>query len=226
MVELYAQTMIEAWHEAIRHILQEGKIFTDDDGKECLEAMNLAITVEQPTSSIVGIKKMRSSKKWRYPSEEELKAIMLRKESASIYEYLYGQRIFAYNGVFNQIEDYIIPLLQKRPHTRRATISLINPERDFTPGALNVPALVLIRFRVVDGKLTVTAVIRTSGFFTGWPANLYQLFQLQEYVANKVRLPIGNISTFSMSAHLHSEQLADIEEILGKDVLEGITITS
>jgi thymidylate synthase len=65
-------------------------------------------------------------------------------------------------------------------------------------------------------------VIRTSGFFTGWPANVFQLAKLQEHVAHALSLPPGSLTTISLNAHLHSDDFDDIETVLGKEILKGV----
>jgi len=221
-MEIRATTMKEAWQEAIKLILTQGRVFIDDDKRECHELNHLAVTIENPASAAEGVRAMRSARTWIYPSEEELANIMLNKEAASIYDYLYGQRIFAYHDVFSQIDEYIIPLLQRRPNTRRAIVSLLDPEEDLKLDAKNIIGLCLLHFQLIDKRLCVTAVIRTSGFFTGWPANVYQVARLQEHVARALSLPPGSITTVSLSAHLFAENLPDVATLLGNDVLAGM----
>ncbi|MBR9693380.1 hypothetical protein GOV07_05675 [Candidatus Woesearchaeota archaeon] len=221
-MEIKAVTVMEAWQAAIRHILSEGIVFIDDDKRECREVRNLTVTVEKPSSAADGVRAMRSCRRWKYPSEEELANIMLNKEAASIYDYLYGQRIFDYNGKSDQINDFVIPLLQNNPNTRRAVVSLLNPVRDLHPDAKNVLGISLIHFRIVEKRLCVTTIIRTSGFFTGWPANVFQIAKLQEHVAHALSLPPGPLTTISLNAHLHSGNFDDIEHVLGEDILKGI----
>jgi thymidylate synthase (methanogen type) len=219
-MEIREESMLVAWKGAISFILSEGRAFIDDEGRECHEVNNLRVTVEKATSTVEGVRAMRRNRKWHYPSEEELSNIMLNKEAASVYDYLYGQRIFSYNGTLDQVNDFIIPLLKRKQNTRRAIISLLNPVRDLKPDAKNIVGISLIHFRVIEGRLNVTAVIRTSGFFTGWPANIYQLSKLQEYVAHAINLPQGVITTISLAAHLHSDSFDDIELVLGEEILK------
>ena len=221
-MEIRAATMKEAWKRAVALILSEGRTLVDDDKRECHELRNLVVVIENPATAAEGVRTMRLAKSWIYPSEEELANIMLNKEAASIYDYLFGQRIFSYRDTFDQVDEYVIPLLQQRPNSRRAVIALLDPVEDLRLGAKNIMGLCLIHFQVVDKRLCVTAVIRTSGFFTGWPANVYQVSKLQEYVARALSLPQGSITTISLSAHLFKENLEDIGEVLGKDVLAGM----
>jgi thymidylate synthase len=219
-MEIRAATMMEAWTTAIRTLLQHGRVFVDDNNRECHELSNLVVTVESPSSAVQGVRAMRACRRWRYPSEEELANIILNKEAASVYDYLYGQRIFAYDGVMNQIDSYVVPLLSAKPNTRRAIVSLLDPQRDLKLDAANVLGIALIHFRIIDGGLCVTTVIRTSGFFTGWPANVFQIAKLQEHVAHILNLPPGTLTTVSLSAHIHTDTFEDIETVLGKNVLE------
>ncbi len=219
-MEISAETMMEAWKAAMRRILSQGRRFVDDDGKACREVRNLVVTVEKPSSTVDGVRAMRVVQKWRYPSEKELANIMLHKEAAGIYDYLYGQRIFAYDGTLNQIDEYVVPLLQQRPETRRAVVSLLNPPRDLKVEKKNVLGMSLLQFRIIEKRLIVNAVIRTSGFFTGWPANVFQVAKLQEHVARKLQVPAGPLTTISLAAHVHEENLDDIELVLGKDVVK------
>lgn len=221
-MEIETATMMEAWQEAIRRILTEGRVYIDDDKRECKELVNLKVTIERPSTAGEGVRAMRASRRRIYPSEEELADIMLHKEASPIYDYLYGQRIFDYSQSLNQVDEYIIPLLRQRPNSRRAVVCLLNPLRDLKLEAKNVLGLTLIHFRVIEKRLCVTAVIRTSGFFTGWPANVYQVAKLQEYVAHALALPQGSITTLSLSAHLYTESVEEIEEVLGKDAVRGM----
>ncbi len=211
--------MMEAWRAAIRAITIHGRFFLDDEKREGKEIANLTITIEEPATTADGIRAMRRFRGWRYPSEEELASIILNKEGGFVYDYLYGQRIFSYNEKLNQVDGYVIPLLKERPGTRRAIISLLNPIRDLKVNAQNVLGVSLIHFRIINGRLNVTAVIRTSGFFTGWPANVFQVAKLQEYVSRNLQLPPGALTTVSLSAHVHEENHEEIRAVLGPDVI-------
>ena len=87
--------------------------------------------------------------------------------------------------------------------------------------ASNVLGLTLLHFRIIEGKLHISAVIRTSGFFTGWPANIFQLAKLQEFIANTLSMPSGPITTISLSAHLHTDTFEDVEEVLGTGIFRS-----
>lgn len=212
-MDIEADTFMECWHRVLQRILDEGRSFVDDDNLDCLEISNLTVRVLRPDTAKEGIRVMRKRKEWRYPSEEELTRIMLHKDAESVYDYLYGQRLFGYDGVLNQIDDHVIPILTSKRTTRRAVAMSLNPSKDLRPDALNIPGISMVNFRLIEGKLEVTGIIRTSGFLTGWPANVFQLWKLQEYVAHALEVPLGSLTTISLSAHLHNVNMEEIREV-------------
>jgi len=217
MMEIHASTVMEAWRRAIKEILERGQIAKDEDGRECREVLNLNVTVEQPDSGAEAVRMLRSTRAWVYPNEEELTNVVLHKEASPIYDYMYGQRLFDFDGTLNQIDDYVIPLLQQRPNSRRAVAALYNPLRDMRLDKQHFPSFALVSFRVVEQRLVVTTVFRSSEFLSGWPANLFQVAKLQEHVARALGLPRGPITTTSLSGHLHLENLETVEALLGKE---------
>ena len=57
--------------------------------------------------------------------------------------------------------------------------------------------------------------IRSNDLFFGWPANIYQIYMLQKFIAEKLKVERGNISTVSNSAHVFKEDLEEINKIIG-----------
>jgi thymidylate synthase len=116
----------------------------------------------------------------------------------------------------NQLDGYVIPLLKSHPDTRRALVTLADPVADDVTHLHNYVSLLGVWFRVVAGKLTVTALIRSNDFVLGWPANLFQIKLLQEYVAERVGVAAGSITTVSLSAHLFLDDEKLISSVLGR----------
>jgi len=78
------------------------------------------------------------------------------------------------------------------------------------------PGMVSVCFKVLDGKLTLTAVIRSNDMFIGWPANIYQIYLLQKYVAEKLGIATGSLTTISHSAHVFHEYDNEVAAIMNK----------
>lgn len=206
----------ELWISAINKIKAEGKDFVDNDNRTCRELFNLTLTLIDVDNSNIEkpIKTMIDSKKWVYPAKEELSSIIFKEYHAPIYEYTYGGRIFNFNSELDQINSFILPLLKKDPQTRRAILVFYDPVEDSKPDHKNTPGIIYVQFRIIDHKLHMTCHIRSNDLFFGWPANTYQLYCLMNFVSKKLEIPNGNITTFSNSAHIFTEDLPEIEEII------------
>ena len=214
-MEIKKDTSLEAWKQTLKAILEKGKIMTDKDKRQSKEILNIIIKIRHPEKDITRpIEIMRSLKKWVYPDLEELRDVFFKKEASSLYYYTYGARIFNYSHDLDQVEDYVIPLLKKDPSTRRAAIILYHPVIDSKITMKENPSLTAIFFKIRKNKLDTTTVLRSNDMFIGWPANIYQVYLLQKYIAGQLGLETGSLTTISHSAHIFEEYKKEVEEIL------------
>ncbi|MCC7574158.1 hypothetical protein KO361_01040 [Candidatus Woesearchaeota archaeon] len=216
-MELTSNSALDLWKRAVLLIRDNGRDFTDNDSRVCRELFNLVLNLECVDDSGVDepIKTMIESKKWVYPSKEELSGIMFKEFQAPIYEYTYGGRIFGFGNELDQINSFIIPLLSRDPSSRRAVLVFYDPCEDSKIDNKNTPGIIYVQFRVVDDKLNMNCHIRSNDLFFGWPANIYQLFCLMSFVSKKLDLKNGTITTFSNSAHVFVDDFSEAEDVLG-----------
>lgn len=215
-MEIREKTTFDAWKKALRHIMDYGHDFKDKDGRTCREVLNLVVEVQEPLYDFEKPIDIMQQFEWVYPSKEELSSIIFNKEESATYEFSAGSRIFNYQKVKDQINDFVIPLLRKDKTSRRALISLINPVIDLDIISKNIPSLMFIYFKIVDDRINLTGMLRSNDFFVGWPGNSYQLVMLQRYVAEKIGVLPGIITTISCSAHMFQENFEMANKILGK----------
>jgi thymidylate synthase (methanogen type) len=208
------KTCVEAWKKAVTFILENGNDFTDSDGRQCRETLNLVVNIEHPEKDYDKLIDIMKKFEWVYPTSDELSAIIFNKEDVTIYEFSYGPRIFNFLNKKDQINDYVIPLLKNDPNSRRAVISLFNPSTDSEILNKNVPSLMFIHFKITDDKLNCTCFIRSNDFFIGWPGNIYQIYLLQKYVADKLNRSSGILTTISCSAHVFHEHFENVKKVL------------
>ncbi len=206
------------WCKAMELVLREGFEYKDNEGRVCKELLNLQIVLENPLGADVEkpIKLINESKKWVYPSKEELVNIVFKEVQAPIYDYTYGGRIFNFADEFDQLNNFIIPLLKQDSYSRRATLVIYDPVSDSSISNRNTPGIIYVQFRVRQGKLLLTAAIRSNDLFFGWPSNIFQLFSLQKYVAEHLGKGIGDITIIANSAHLFQERFKNAEELIAK----------
>ena len=214
-MEIKKTTTLEAWKESIRLIRDQGIEVIDREDRKSKEVLNIIITIENPEEDITApMKVMKGLKKWEYPSLEELEDVFFKQQASSVYHYTYGARMFDYSHSKNQIDDYIIPLLKNQPTSRRGIVVLYHPVIDSKTDLKETPSLISIYFKIIDDKLIVTTLIRSNDMFIGWPANIYQVYLLQKYVAEKLEKRIGALTTISHSAHIFEEYDEEIDIIL------------
>ena len=215
-MEINEKTVMAAWKKSLKYLLDYGQDFKDKDNRICREVLDFTVAIENPEHDCEKPMDMIQEFEWIYPSKEELSSIMLNKEESASYEYSYGPRIFNYVNVKDQINDFIIPLLEKDSTTRRAIISLFNPVTDSNVLSKNIPSLLCIYFKIKNNSLHLTCFIRSNDFFIGWPGNIYQIFTLQKYVADKLNMKTGGLTTISCSGHIFQEHFEMIKKIIEK----------
>jgi thymidylate synthase len=200
------------WMKAINVILKEGDEYIDNDGKNCREIKNLILNLKNVNRRNIEnpINHINSFDFILYPSKEELVGVMFKKMQAPIYEYTYGDRIFSFSGIKNQIDDFVIPLLKKDPSSRRGVISIYDPAKDSYIENHNTPCLMYIQVRIIDNKLALSSAIRSNDVLFGLPANLFQLFSIQEYVCKELNLEFGEITILCNSGHIFVDENNDL----------------
>jgi len=120
----------------------------------------------------------------------------------------------------NQI-DYVVRKLIETPTTRRAVVSLFEPnghEQMDEP-----PCLAHLMFMIRNGRLNMHALFRSNDILSAWGSNAYALMQLQEMVkeqinnVNEEKLGMGWMETTSLSAHIYfkrdSNQLDEFKKL-------------
>lgn len=216
-MELQADTATEAWKKALKLALNKGVDIKDIDGNICRELHNLIITVhylEKDFSKPLAI--MRSNDKWLYPSLDDIESSILDPRPTPVVEFAYGQRMFNYEG-FDQVDDYVIPLLKAKHSTRRALVLVYNPLKDSRIDSELAPGLIYLSFRVLKDILTLTAHIRGNDLLFGLPADFYYLYLLQVRVAERTGFRLGPVTIISNSAYFFLDNLNDVKSLINKD---------
>jgi thymidylate synthase (methanogen type) len=210
----------QVWKSTIKAVIDSGISFEDHVNRICQEIIGLQIQITKFDDIEKPLLILSQFPKWIYPKPQEIKDMTLEGKLSQSYAYSYGERMFAYQSTksqkhtIDQVNEFIIPLLQQDPNSRRAIISLWNPAKDTVLTKKTVPGLVLIDCKIRNGKLYITSVIRSCDVFMGLPANMYQLFVLAQYIVKKINVEIGTITIHATSAHIFKDQMDNIKTIL------------
>ncbi|MGM5482128.1 MAG: thymidylate synthase [Nanobdellota archaeon] len=216
MGEIKAVTTMDAWRMGIKYIIDNG-IDSGIKASECRQCNNLNINISKPQEDILlPIKTLSESNSWVYPDVEEIRSIILAKKRNPSYGFTNGQRIFHFNNEVDQINSYLIPLLKEsKGNEKSGVITLWNPLVDSNISLNEKPSLVCCMFNLTKNGLRATAVVRSNNLFVGFPANIYQLSVLQDYVAESINVDREALTIYSDSAYIYKENFKDINKLLG-----------
>jgi thymidylate synthase len=118
----------------------------------------------------------------------------------------YGPRLF---GVDGQI-PLVIRALQERNSTRKAVVQLFSSS-DIKMHHKDIPCTCTLQFLVRDGKLSLYASMRSNDAFKGLPHDIFAFTMLQELVARKIGVPIGEYGHYVTSLHIYMDDLEKVE---------------
>jgi thymidylate synthase len=204
-----ARTISDAWARGLNLIWRQGAIITDERGTRIREILSLQVVVEDPYREMIP-----PQYSWNEERLEEYASQLLSGENPG-FEYTYGERLRAWHlpGMpeLDQIEQ-VISRLKASAITRRATavtwIVPVDARKD------EVPCMIVDDFKLRDGRLHLSIFFRSHDFAGAYPANLYGLARLLQYVSFEVGAKPGSISTTSASAHIYEHDWDYVEKML------------
>ena len=201
-----AGTTSDAWYRGLNMIWNHGHEVTDERGSRIREYLNLMVVIQDPYTD-----RIPADISWNEERLEEYAKQLITGENVQDFEYTYGQRLRNWNEEIDQIA-YVIDKLKSNPTSRRATAVTWIPTIDTVVD--EVPCMIIDDFKIRGGKVNLTTLFRSHDFAGAYPANLYGLSRLLEYVAGEVGVAPGMITTISASAHIYEHDWDMVEGIL------------
>ncbi|MDH5414181.1 MAG: thymidylate synthase [Flavobacteriaceae bacterium] len=199
----------KAWVSILKKIQEEGRTVVDENKNKTREILNLFAAIENPLDEENLDKFFLTMNQINVFTK-----LLLDEKEADEAGFIPGKRLYDFFG-YKQWEKVCDRLID-RPMTRRASIILCEPSRDFE--GKRPPSLLLIDFKIRDNKLNLTAVIRSNDMFRVWPANAYSLAKLLEKTVGRLRDKIqvepGILNILSMSAHIYEDDYGKINRII------------
>jgi thymidylate synthase len=98
--------------------------------------------------------------------------------------------------------DYVIDLLKHNPKTRQAAISIYDRKEGYMYDN-DTPCTYAIQFTILNDKLNMCVTMRSNDLWYGFCNDQYCFSKLQELVAIKTDLSIGNYYHFAHNLHLY-----------------------
>jgi len=114
----------------------------------------------------------------------------------------YGPRIFAMRG-HDQFAN-ITALLAERGSSRKAVIQLLNAE-DVASRQKEIPCTCDLQFMIRRERLHMVTHMRSNDAFRGLPHDVFAFTMLQEVLARRLRVELGEYIHMVGSLHLYEE---------------------
>lgn len=210
---LKARTLQQLWPSLLRHVMKEGRNVLDERGSETKELLNVVWTVEEPEESEDPVGNPFDGQKL-----EEYKNQLLDPELHG-HSYSYGNRLRKHfkEELWNEEYDLdqikkAIDRLKECEETRRATSITWDPMVDTIED--EVPCMILIDFKIRDGKLFTTALWRSQDCYGAIPANFFALRELARYVAEETNVKVGSITVQSISCHIYKINWKEAQRVI------------
>lgn len=202
------KTISEAWGEALKYVMQFGTIKNTQHSSKMREIIDLTIVVEDedPEKPYIA--------PWLWFDEAEIKNYLPQVMTNNVPEgtaYTYGSRLRNHAVGGNQIK-FMIEDLKKTDYSRRSVA--VTWQHDIDMKADNPPCWVLLQALVQDGKLFLTAFIRSNDMFAAWPLNAFGLRHIQKEISDVLGLKMAPLTTISGSAHVYEHDWIKTKDIL------------
>lgn len=117
----------------------------------------------------------------------------------------YGPKLFGANGQL----PTVIEILRERNSTRKAVVQLFSSS-DIKAHHNDIPCTCTLQFLVREGKLSLYTSMRSNDAFKGLPHDIFAFTMIQELVARKLDIPMGEYGHYVTSLHLY---IADVESV-------------
>jgi thymidylate synthase len=130
----------------------------------------------------------------------------------------YGVRLRNWHGLdqIANIESY----LRKLPLTRQAVLTIFDPRLDLVQSTKDIPCNTTLQFFIRDQKLSLVVYVRSQDMILGLPYDMFHWTILQEYLACRLGVKLGDYITHYGSVHIYKR---DIE--LAKNIINGLPDT-
>ena len=178
---------------------------------------NIGFYIEKPMNNL--IEDQDRNWKWDY-AEAELQWYLSGDNNISKLGELYGKvpeiwkRMADKEGFVNsnygwQWErsdqlDYVVDLLRYNPKTRQAAISIYDRKEGYMYDN-DTPCTYAVQFTIFKDKLDMCVTMRSNDLWFGFCNDQYCFSKLQELVAIKLEIPIGEYYHFAHNLHLYDD---------------------
>lgn len=128
----------------------------------------------------------------------------------------YGPRLFASCGVDGPSQwDRVVEILANEdPDTKRAAITIFDPDEDISLRNIDVSCTMCLQFLLRSGHLHLVVFMRANDAYRGMVSDVFSFTFLQEVMARQLGVPIGEYHHMVGSMHLYKADLPRATQVL------------
>ena len=124
----------------------------------------------------------------------------------------YGPRIFDNKYGLSQFES-VVQKLKAKPSSRQAVIQIFDGQ-DILKASKDVPCTCTLQFFIRNNRLNMFTTMRSNDVFIGMPHDIFVFTMIQEILARRLGLELGDYRHAVGSLHLYEENLQGAEQYL------------
>ncbi len=216
-----ADEIADGWKTLVTKIMKEGKEIKDERGSLTRELLNIMVSIRSPLgksmadyylSNMAGIENIRVPEGYFWTGEKlgKYSEQFLSKDQQG-FVYTYGNRLRKHFQGIDQIHE-AINRLKNCQESRRAISVTWDPSVDTIND--EVPCMILVDFKMRNGKLNTTGLWRSHDIYGAWLPNAVGLTNLALYAAGELGVKVGKLTIHSISAHIYEVNFKDAKTLL------------
>ena len=203
-ISIKVPTIKTGWETLVKRIMKNGVEIRDERGSITKELLNTMVYVKNPLDTESPDGYFWTGEKLDKYSEQFLSS------DKQGFIYTYGNRLRAHFDGIDQVQE-AIDRLNNFKESRRAISVTWDPTIDTKND--EVPCMMLVDFKMRDGKLNTTGLWRSHDIYGAWFPNAVGLSNLANYVAGEVSAEVGTLTIHSISAHIYEVNFKEAEAV-------------
>ena len=197
-------TIKTGWETLVKKVIKKGVEIKDERGSLTKELLNTVVMVKNPLDIEAPEGYFWSGEKLEKYAEQFL------SNDKQGFVYTYGNRLRKHFDDVDQIQE-AIERLKNFKESRRAISITWDPTVDTKNN--EVPCMILVDFKVRNGKLNTTGLWRSHDIYGAWFPNAVGLSHLAQYAAKEVGVGVGTLTIHSISAHIYEVNFEEAERV-------------
>ncbi len=226
----------EAYLHNLKDVYYSPQFVNMPRGNKSKERLNLSFTIINPIDRVCYLKSRKinivfnlAEALWYLSGSNELSFIEyyaknMRKYSAdgiTLQGTAYGPQIFAYgNNHINQW-DRLIKLFREDKDTKRAFISIFDPNENLFLDNIDVSCTIGLQFFIRNNSLYLTTFMRANDAYRGMISDVFSFTFIQEMLATQLSLNVGEYCHNVATVHIYEPDNAKVKKIVSQKIEEN-----